>query len=102
MRQKHFSFTLNTKSNKRVDLTKIVYRALEKSGFTNGLITLYTPYPTCSIVLEAAGGAPRDLGVSFTVPFFGGRPLLQRAHLFLFDADQRSVRRKIHVLVVGE
>lgn len=102
VKQKHYSYNLSTKKSRKVDLTKIIFGAIARSDFTNGLITVYTPHPECSILLEGGGGEGRDIGVSFTMPFFGQKPVLRQAKVFLVDGGKGSTRRRVHLVVVGE
>lgn len=105
MKQKHYSYTITTKKNKHVDITRLIYATITHSGFTNGLITLYTPHPECSLTLRnpKGNGGGRDLGVALTIPFHNQKPILPHtARVFLVDSDKQSTRRKIHLVVVGE
>lgn len=102
VKQKHYSYNFSTKKSRKVDLTKTIFGVVASSGFANGLITVYTPYPDCSIVLEKVGGEARDLGVSLTIPFFGRKPILRQAKVFLVDNGGGSARRRVHLVVFGE
>jgi len=103
VKNKHYSYTIYTKRHKKTDLTRMIYDTVAKSGFTNGLITIFVPYPTCYLtLLQQQSVSERDVGVSFTLPFFNKKPLLNQSRLALVDKDERSTRRKIHLVVVGE
>jgi len=102
--QKHYSHTIYTKKQKRVDLTPILISALNQSRFTNGIITLAAPYPECSILIEEARGGRvgRDMGVSLTLPFFNSKLITSTLKVVLVDHSNTSTRRKIHLTLIGE
>ena len=104
MNQKHYSYSIYTKRQKRVDLTPTLISTLSKSHFANGIMNITAPYPECSILIEEqrGGSAGRDVGVSLTLPFFNSKLVTSTLKVVLVDQSNTSTRRKIHLTLIGE